>query len=112
MLPLPILILIGSQVCFTGSDLWARSVMSQQGFRLETFLSWWFLGYSALRTVATVGQLYGLSTVELGRTAGLLSAISVLLANALGFFVLREVLTPAQFVGISFVAVAFLLLAR
>jgi drug/metabolite transporter (DMT)-like permease len=112
MLPLPILILIASQVCFTGSDLWARSVMSQHGFRAETFLSWWFLSYSALRTLATIGQLYGLSTIELGRATGVLSALSVLLANALGFFVLREVLTPAQYIGISLVAVAFLLLAR
>ncbi len=112
MLPLPILILLASQVCFTGSDLWARSVMAQHGFRPETFLSWWFLGYSTLRTVATLGQLYGLSTIALGRATGVLSAISVLLANALGFFVLREILTPAQYIGVSLVAVALLLLAR
>lgn len=112
MIPLPILILIGSQLCFTGGDLWARSVMAQQGFRPEAFLSWWFLGYSALRTLATIGQLYALSTIELGRTMGLLSAISVILASALGFFVLHEALTPLQYIGISLVAVAFLLLAR
>jgi drug/metabolite transporter (DMT)-like permease len=112
MLPVPIIMLLVSQICFTASDLWARSVLAQHGFRPETLFSWWFLGYSTLRTIATLGQLYGLSSIQLGRATGMLSAISVLLANALGFFVLREVLTPGQYAGVSLVAVAFLLLAR
>jgi hypothetical protein len=59
-------------------------------------LSWWLLGYRTLRTSATLGQRSGLRTIPLGPATGVLSTISVLLANALGVFVLREVLTPVQ----------------
>lgn len=53
----PIIIIIGTQLLFTISDLLARTYMSKQGFALTTFLSGWFLVYFSIR-----GEKKGSST--------------------------------------------------
>lgn len=106
-----VMVVILSQLLFTGGDLWARSVVSKHGFHISTFVSPWFIGYFLLRTLATFGQLYVLSNVKLGQTMALFGAASIIMANALGFLVLKEVLSPTVYIGASLAAVAFLVLA-
>ncbi len=107
----PLLVLIGAQLLFTCGDLLARQRMPRSGFTLAAFLSGWFAVYVLLRTFATFGQLYVLSTVQLGRSAALFGAMSIILANLLGFLVLREVLSVKVYVGITLAVVAFLVIA-
>jgi len=107
----PVVVVILSQLLFTGGDLWARSVLTKHGFHISTFISVWFLGYIVLRTLATFGQLYVLSNVKLGQSMALFGAASIIIANALGFLVLKEVLSPVVYVGVSLAAAAFLFLA-
>ena len=112
MLPFPIVMVLARHSCFPASEFWARSVMAPHGVRPEPLLSWWLLGSRTLRTSATLGQRSGLRTIQLGRATGVLSTIAGLLVTALGVFVLREGLTPVQYVGVSLVALAFLLLVH
>ena len=104
-------ILIGSQLLFTTSDVMARMHMSRNGFHVTTFLSLWFLIYVLLRTAATFGQLYVFTNVEVGKTMALFGAASIILANVLGLLVLKEVLSPIVYVGVSLAVIAFLILA-
>jgi multidrug transporter EmrE-like cation transporter len=85
--------------------------MSKHGFAMESFLSWWFIVYFFIRIVAMFGQLYIFSSVELGKTMALFGAVSIIMANLLGFLLLKEVLTPAEYFGVSLVVVAFIVLA-
>lgn len=107
----PILVVIITQLLFTTSDLLARGNMSKQGFVLNTFLSSWFLVYFVIRIIAMFGQLYVFTAINLGRTMGLFGATSLILSNLLGLLVLKEVLTPGQYIGIVFAVTSFLILS-
>lgn len=85
--------------------------MPKQGFALVTFLSTWFFFYFAVRIVAMFGQLYVFTAIELGKTMALFGAVSVILANILGFLVLKEVLTPSAYVGATLAVIAFIVIA-
>lgn len=104
-------IIIGTQVLFTTSDLLARMYMPKQGFVMATFFSVWFLIYFLIRMIAMFGQLYIFTEIELGKTMALFGAVSIMLANILGFLVLKEVLSPGAYIGISFAIIAFIILA-
>ena len=41
----------------------------------------------------------------------LFGAVSIVLANVMGFLLLKEVMTPATYVGVTLAVVAFLVLA-
>ncbi len=107
----PIIVVVGTQILFTSSDLLARHNMPKQGFTIATFLSVWFLGYFMIRMIAMFGQLYVFTTVPLGKTMALFGAVSIMLANVLGFLVLKEVLPPGAYIGVSLAVIAFIILA-
>jgi uncharacterized membrane protein len=71
----------------------------------------WFWGYQLVRQVAMFGQLYIFANIPLGKTMALLGALSIVLANGMGFLFLKEVLTPAAYAGVSLAIIAFLLMA-
>jgi len=106
-----ILIIIITQLLFTGSDLLARYNMPKLGFRFAAFFSAWFIIYFLIRTIAMFGQLYIFTTIELGKTMALFGAVSIILSNLLGLLILKEVLPVVVYIGVSFAVVAFLILA-
>lgn len=91
---LPFVILIGSQLLFTTSDLNGRWAMVRYGFSVASFVSIWFLVYFAVRMVGTFGQLYVLSQMEIGKSIALFGVVGIVLANVLGLLVLKEALSP------------------
>ena len=107
----PLLIIIGTQLLFTTGDLLARTYMPKQGFAFATFLSGWFLAYFLIRTIAMFGQLYVFTAIELGKTMALFGAVSIMLANVLGFLVLKETLSPRAYIGVTLAVIAFIVLA-
>jgi multidrug transporter EmrE-like cation transporter len=108
---MPVLILIASQVLYTTGDFMGRVYMSRHGFCAAAFLSWWFAVYFILRTIAMFGQLYVFTTVPLGKTMALFGAVSILLSNALGLLLLKEVLSPMAYAGVTLAIVAFVIMA-
>ena len=107
----PLLIIIGSQLLFTLSDLMGRVNMKAGGFTVANFMTLWFAGYMLIRLVATVGQLYIFASIDLGKSMALFGAASIVLSNMLGFLVLKEVLSPTVYLAISLVVLAFMILA-
>lgn len=107
----PIIVILGTQLLFTLSDLLGRHAMTTSGFSQKSFLSLWFLGYFIIRNVAMFGQLYVFSKIELGHTAALFGATSIVLANMLGLLFLKEALSPLTYVGVGLATCAFLILA-
>lgn len=75
----PLLVVIASQVRSPAGDLLARLKMRQHGFDADAFVSWWFVGYMLVRTLATSGQLWVLSKLVLGR------ALPMFVASSVGF---------------------------
>lgn len=106
-----IVVIIGTQLLFTTSDLLARTYMPQQGFAVATFISGWFLLYFLIRMIAMFGQLYIFTAIELGKTMSLFGAASIMLANLLGFLILKEVLSPGAYLGVTLAVMSFLILA-
>lgn len=106
-----IIVIIITQLLFTGSDLLARYNMPKFGFKIAAFFSTWFIIYFLIRTIAMFGQLYIFTTIELGKTMALFGAVSIILSNLLGFLILKEVLPVGVYVGVSFAVIAFLILA-
>lgn len=107
----PLVILIGAQVLYTVGDLLARVFMQKYGFTPALFSAPVFWLYFAMRIIATFGQLYVLANVELGKSAALFGATSIILANILSLLILKEVLPPIAYVGASLAVIAFLTLA-
>ncbi len=104
-----LLVIIGSQLLFTTSDLLARHNMQIHGFMAATFVSWWFMVYVTIRTVATFGQLYIFTQLEVGRTMAIFGATSLVLVNLLGFLILGERLSLPVYFGIVLAVLAILL---
>lgn len=102
---------LASQILFSLGDLLARANMSKLGFTTAAFISWWFLLYFSLRTVAMFIQLYILSTVDLGKTAAIFAAAAIIVANVLGFLVLKEVLSPVAYIGVILAITAILVIS-
>jgi multidrug transporter EmrE-like cation transporter len=106
-----LLLIIITQLLFSTGDLIARMNMSRYGFKLAAFKTTWFLIYTITRTIATFLQLYIFTTIPLGKMMALFGAVSIMLANILGLLVLKEILSPASYIGISLAVIAFLVLA-
>ncbi len=103
----PLLVVVGTQLLFTVGDLMARANMRKHGFTAAAFLNLSFLAYILSRQLATVGQLYVLATVPIGKTMALFGAVSIILANVLGVMLLGDVLSPRSYAGIALAVVAF-----
>ncbi len=103
--------LVFAQLCYSIGDLLARIYMPKYGFGPAAFFAPWFVWYMVVRTFATLGQLYVFTVVDLGKTSALFGAISIILANILGMLVLKEVLTPSAYIGVSLTIIAFMVLA-
>lgn len=110
MLNRPLAILVVSQLLFTAGDLLARAHI-KGNFTLANFLTGWFVTYLLVRTVAMFGQLYVLSTAEIGKTIALFGASSIVISNLLGWMVLREVLSPITYLGITLAVLAFIVIS-
>jgi len=107
----PILVVVLTQLLFTTSDVVGRYLMTTVGFTSQAFFSGWFLSYFLIRNIAMFGQLYVFSKIELGSTMALFGAVSIILANGLGYLFFREVLSTQAYVGIILAILAFAFLA-
>ena len=106
-----IAVVITSQILFLISDLLGRHYMPMLGFRTSTFISWWFLGYQAIRFVATLGQLYIFTHLELGKTMTLFATASLVMANLAGYLLLGELLDIRVYIGVLLAITAFIVVA-
>ena len=106
----PIVVVVGTQLLFTIGDLMARANMRKHGFTAAAFLNLSFLVYIVSRQIATVGQLYVLATVPIGKTMALFGAVSIVLANLLGVLLLGDFLSPRAYLGIALAVLAFLIM--
>jgi multidrug transporter EmrE-like cation transporter len=111
LLKSPIIIIVGTQLLFTFSDLLARYNMRSSPFSLSTFLSGWFLTYFLVRQVAMFGQLYVFTQLEVGKTMAFFGATSIVVVNVLGFLLLGEQLSPLAYAGVALAVAAFIVLA-
>ena len=107
----PIVVIVGSQALFTAGDLLARANMRRGGFVLAALVTWWFVLYFTLRTVAMFGQLYVLASVPIGKSMALYGATSIALVNVLGVLLLGEVLGARAYAGVSLAVLAFVVMA-
>lgn len=104
-------VLIIAQILFTAGDFIARYNLQKSGFTVSIFLTWWFAVYVMLRSVATVGQLYVLTVVPIGKAYSIFGAVGIMLASLGGYLWLKETLTFWEYVGVSLSIMAFLALS-
>lgn len=107
----PVLVIVVVQTMFTLSDVIARHLMTTTGFTAQSFTSWWFLLLILLRNIGMFGQLYVFSKIELGHTMALFGAVSIILANGLGYLFFREVLSVQAYIGVVIATLAFVVLS-
>jgi uncharacterized membrane protein len=110
-MPKALLILVGTQLVYSVSDFMGRIYMHRHGFRMATFLTFWFFIYLVLRQLAMFGQLYVFAHVELGRTMALMGASSIVISNILGLLFLKEMLTPVAYIGVTLAVISFFVMA-
>jgi multidrug transporter EmrE-like cation transporter len=107
----PVVIVVGTQLLFSVGDLMARANMRKHGFTAAAFLNLSFLVYIVSRQIATVGQLYVLASVPLGKTMALFGAASIILANVLGVLLLGDLISPRAYAGIGLAVLAFIVMS-
>lgn len=107
----PVIVIVLTQILFTASDVVGRHIMTTTGFTPASFFSGWFLFYFLIRNLAMFGQLYVFSKIELGHTMALFGAVSIILANGIGFLFLKESLSLPVYVGVTLAVLAFVVLA-
>ena len=106
-----LLILIGTQLVYSISDLMGRYYMSKHGFHAASFWMPWFLWYQVIRQIAMFGQLYIFACVPLGKTMAMMGAASIVISNVLGFLFLKEVLSLVAYLGVMMAVIAILIMA-
>jgi multidrug transporter EmrE-like cation transporter len=107
----PVVVVVGTQLLFSVGDLMARANMRKHGFTAAAFLNVSFLVYILSRQLATVGQMYVLATVPIGKTMALFGAGSIVLANVLGVLLLGDVVSMRSYAGIALAVMAFLVMS-
>ena len=107
----PVVVVVGTQLLFSVGDLMARANMRKHGFTAAAFLNLSFLVYILSRQIATVGQLYVLATVPIGKTMALFGAGSIVFANVLGVLLFGDVLSMRSYAGIVLAVLAFLVMS-
>ena len=107
----PVVVVVGTQLLFSVGDLMARANMRKHGFTAAAFLNLSFLVYILSRQVATVGQMYVLATVPIGKTMALFGAGSIVLANVLGVLLLGDIVSMRSYAGIALAVMAFLVMS-
>jgi len=85
--------------------------MKLNGFSLKSFVTFWFVAYCLLRIVATFGQLYVFSQIEVGKTMALFSATSLIIVNLAGLLLLGEILSKQAYIGVMLAVSAVLVIA-
>jgi hypothetical protein len=103
----PVVVVLVTQLIFSIGDLMARANMRKHGFTAAAFLNISFLVYILSRQLATVGQLYVLASVPIGKTVALFGAGSIILGNVLGVLLLGDLLSPRSYAGIALAVLAF-----
>lgn len=93
------------------SDIIASHYMKNGGFNWTNIVSLWFLGYQAIRFIATIGQLYILANVELGKTITLFALAGLIFANLAGFLLFKEVYSIYVYIGIMLAITSFIIIA-
>ena len=106
----PLFILVGTQCLFTLSDVMGRTYMVRYGFKLSTFISLWFLVYTLVRQLATLGQVYIFANIQLGKTMAMFGAVSIVLSNVIGLLYLGERISSVSYFGISLAVLAFIVM--
>jgi hypothetical protein len=107
----PVAIIVATQLLFSVGDLVARANMRRHGFTAAAFLNLSFAFYILSRQIATVGQLYILATVPIGRTMAIFGAASIVLANLLGVLLLGDFLSTRSYLGVGLAVLAFTVMA-
>jgi drug/metabolite transporter (DMT)-like permease len=107
----PVVVVVGTQLLFSAGDLLARANMRRHGFTAAAFLNVSFLVYILSRQLATVGQMYVLATVPIGKTMALFGAASIVFANVLGVLLLGDFLSARSYAGIALAVSAFLVMS-
>jgi multidrug transporter EmrE-like cation transporter len=106
----PLFILVGTQCLFTLSDVMGRTYMVRYGFKLSTFISLWFLVYTLVRQLATLGQVYIFANIQLGKTMAMFGAVSIVLSNVIGLLYFGERISSVSYFGISLAVLAFIVM--
>ena len=104
-------VLLATLALFALSDCLGRACMRRYGFCVGAFTAPWFGAYMLIRTVATFGQLYVVAGLELGTVTAMLAGANIVVANALGFFLLGEVLSAPAYAAIALACASFAILA-
>jgi len=107
----PAVVIVSTQLIFSVGDLMARANMRKHGFTAAAFLNLSFLIYILSRQIATVGQMYVLASVPIGKTMALFGAGSIVLANVLGVLLLGDVVSVRSYAGIALAVLAFLVMS-
>lgn len=107
----PLVVLLGTQVLYTGTDFMGRYYMKKYGFDTAMLTTAWFWIYQAVRQVAMFGQLYIFAHIPLGKSMALLGATSIVFSNVLGLLFLKEMLSPIGYLGVGLAVAAILVLA-
>ena len=107
----PFVIVVGTQLLFSVGDLMARANMRKHGFTAAAFLNLSFVIYILTRQLATVGQMYVLATVPIGKTMALFGAASIVFSNVFGVLLLGDLLSMRAYAGIALAVTAFLVMS-
>jgi len=100
-----------SQSLFIVSDILARHYMQKLGFHFASFLTLWFVAYTLVRLLATMFELYVLTSTGLGKAFTLIAVTALVLTNLAGYLLFGEVYSVGVYVGIALAIAAFVVVA-
>lgn len=107
----PVIVAIMGQLVFSIADILGRANLRGKPFALETMEGKWLVPWLACHFFGMAVQVYLFTTVPLGRAIGLMALVSLVLSNLFGYMLLKEVLTPVQYLGLGFGVMALVCLS-
>jgi len=107
----PIIVILITQLIFSGTDLLARGHLRSTNLGVSSFLQPWFIWYAVIRVASTAAQFYVFTKIDLGKTITLFSVAGIIFANILGVLFLKEVLSTKDYVGVVLAIIALIILS-
>lgn len=106
---LNVILLFIVQSIYSLTDLGKKLILNKAGYGLHLITNWKFVLITLSAVIGFALQMFVLSRYELSKMSIVIGVLAVLISSAIGVMVLKEHLSPINYLGLAFAVVAIIL---
>lgn len=104
-----VLLLFVVQSIYSLTDLGKKFILNKSGYGLHLITNWKFVLITVSAVVGFALHMFVLSRYDLSKTTIVIGVLAVVISSTLGIMVLKEHLSPINYLGLAFAVLAIIL---